>query len=313
MSFKYFKNSVSQPGQKQSVSRPLSTKMAEWAAIYASLPSKNVQPVDEYAGARHHPRHLRLPRPNRPEISSICVEIESEASTSEDEEFGNHGNVSGGTSFRSRGGPTPGYANNTYLKPPPSIRQQNQRHYVQQRHQQATYSTNHFQATHTERHPNQPNRHRSPSLPPIYRTPNPSPAELPVRSASSAKPRKHRPTPLELVPRFQGSQLEDKVAVPSPYSPGILSLYSPEPTLSPQSRTRSLPIYTFRACDLPSPSTGVISIPSPLLENDRSPQSSTTSFSSIFSPGISPGSIDSGRTSLSPNEMASKHRFRHYI
>ena len=298
--------------------------MAEWAAIYASLPSKNSPPVEGFPKPRHDSGNLRLPRPNRPEISSICVEVDSEASTSDDEDSyeTNQGSRYGGTGIQRRGEEGPNYANNTYLKPPQPIRHrpQNQGNYIQQKQEHATYgpshyhSPNHYQQIHTERYTS---RLRSPSLPPIYRTPYPSPAELPARSASSAKPRKHRPTPLDLGPRFQGPYVDDKSAAASPYSPGILSLYSPgpaiEPTLSPQSRTRSLPIYTFRACDLPSPSTGAISIPSPLLENDRSPQSSTTSFSSIFSPGISPGSTDSGRTSLSPNEMVTHHRVRYYI
>ena len=286
--------------------------MAEWATIYASLPSKSVPSVDQYANTA---AQLRVPRPSRPEISSICVEIDSEASTSEDEdEYGyNQSNMYGGTSIQRGGEGIPDYGKNAYLKPPQPIRHrpQNQRHHVQQHYQQAIYSPSRVQPMQSESHPNPPNRHRSPSLPPLYRNPCPSPAELPVRSASSAKPRKHRPTPLELAPpRFPGSFADHKTAVASPYSPGILSLYSPEQALSPQSRTRSLPIYTFRPCDLPSPSGG-ISIPSPLLEHDRSPQSSTTSFSSIFSPGISPGSVDSGRISLSPDEM--HHRIRHYI
>jgi len=294
------------------------TKMAEWAAIYASLPSKNLPPMEEFPKTRHDSGNLRLPRANRPEISSICVEVESEASTSDDEDSfdTNQGDRYGGTRIQRRAVERPNYLNNAYLKPPQPIqhRSQSPRNYGQQKQERATYAPNHYQNTHTEHYTS---RHRSPSLPPIYRAPYPCPAELPARSASSAKPRKHRPTPLDLGPRFQGSYVNDKSAVASPYSPGILALYSPgptiEPTLSPQSRTRSLPIYTFRACDLPSPSTGGISIPSPLLENDRSPQSSTTSFSSIFSPGISPGSVDSGRTSLSPNEMATHHRVRYYI
>jgi len=296
--------------------------MAEWAAIYASLPSKNSPPVEEFPTSRHDHGNLRLPHPNRPEISSICVEIDSEASASDDEDgFGNsRGDMYGGTYIQRRMDERPDYTNNTYLQPPQSIRprfqtqhqSQNQRTYIQQQRQEhASYAPNHYQQVNTERYIS---RHRSPSLPPIYRTPYPSPADLPARSASSAKPQKHRPTPLDLGPRFKGTYVEDTSAAPSPYSPGILSLYSPGPTiqpsLSPQSRIRSLPIYTFRACDLPSPSTGGICIPSPLLENDRSPQSSTTSFSSIFSPGISP--VDSGR-SLSPNEMATPYRGRYYI
>jgi len=299
--------------------------MAEWAAIYASLPSKNTPPVEEFPKTRHDSVNLRLPHPNRPEISSICVEIDSDASTSDDEDgFGtSQSDMYGGTYIQRRVDERPNYANNTYLRPPQPNRHRSQTQqqslsqgtYIQQQRQEhASYTPNHYRQVHTERYTS---RHRSPSLPPIYRTPYPSPAELPARSASSSKPRKHRPTPLDLGPRFKGTYVDDTSAAPSPYSPGILALYSPgatiEPTLSPQSRTRSLPIYTFRACDLPSPSTGIISIPSPLLENDRSPHSSITSFSSIFSPGISPGSVDSGRTSLSPNEMATPYRGRYYI
>ena len=289
--------------------------MAEWAAIYASLPSKHTPFAQEFPEAQYDPVNLRPPRPPRPEISSICVEIDSEASTSDDEDCfaTNHGEMYASARIERQGVSGPNYANNTYLKPPQSNRHrsQNQRKYIQQpRHDRMTYAPNQPQSTHREGYIS---RHRSPSLPPVYRTPYHSPSEFPARSVSSVKPRKHRPTPLELVPRFAGTYLDDKLAAKSPYSPGILSLYQPEPTLSPRSRTRSLPIYTFRACDLPSPSTGGISIPSPLLENDRSPQSSTTSYSSIFSPRISPGSMNSGRTSMSPHEMATPRRGRHYI
>jgi hypothetical protein len=118
------------------------------------------------------------------------------------------------------------------------------------------------------------------------------------RAQSMSKPRKSRPTPLQIPPVLHRPQTpDDPLDEDAPYTPSILALYSPSQDQSPNSKTRSLPTYRFQASDFPATEFDK-PLPSPWFQ--LSPEISSASIS-VFSPVPGSASSQSSISSFSHN------------
>ena len=213
------------------------------------------------------------------------------------------------------------YANSTFLTPPaPYLHRSLNPEGFAERQRLRRYESYSGRPRSTSPSESVPERHpppRSSSLPAVplaarHREDTSSESSLPL-----SKPRKARPSPLELVPHLwrpysPESNPPSTTSTPSvmfsasksPYPTSILALYSPSLPTSPV-RTLSLPPFTFSSTDFPSPS-GRVRVSSPFPMSMSTPlgsigtppmQSQTASKSS--SPRTSVASSASSRTSMS--------------
>ena len=232
------------------------------------------------------------------------------------------------------------YSHSNYLAPPSSNPSPNQNQTHHRGRQQLRYEADPIrgrQPLHSQ-HNTRPQLSRSTSLPAVQSPSRPSRiADFPT---TPPKTRKSRPTPLDLPPPLHLPHNTENSTPISPYPSSILALYSPNQPLSPNSRTRSLPTYSFQASDFSSP--GETSASSHSFR--FSPQlSSSSSSSSFLSPRASSVSSESSMSSfrqdsegqyamptpplpsagatrkqriqnqLSPNVMSREHLFPRYI
>ena len=186
------------------------------------------------------------------------------------------------------------YSPSNYLAPP-HPRSQNETH-DRGRQRIRRYEVDPIrggQPLHSEQHDTRPSLSRSASLPAVQSPSRPSRTE---DLQATPKARKTRPTPLDLPPPLHlPYNAEDSTPI-SPYPLSILALYSPSQPLSPNSRTRSLPPYSFQASDFPPPEEAHLSSHS----FQFSPQLSSSS-SSFLSPRASSVSSESSMSSFRPD------------
>ena len=231
------------------------------------------------------------------------------------------------------------YSHSNYLAPPPPNPPRSPNEVHHRGRQRLRYEVDPIQGgqlLHSE-HNVRPPLSRSASLPAVQSPSRPSRiAEFPT---TPPKARKTRPAPLELCPPSHLSHNSENSTPISPYPSSLLALYSPNQPLSPNSRTRSLPTYSFQASDFPLPEETHAYTHSFRF----SPQLSSSSSSSFLSPRASSVSSESSmasfrqdseglyamptpplpsagatrkqriRSQLSPNVMSREHLFPRYI
>lgn len=320
--------------------------MDQWASLYANLSTTApaltaATPSSSSSSSRHRPhaRHHTHPLDRRTHLQALEAQARLPVVLTEesDPEEDNHASEedddeeveieedelyevlqeSKNENQRNRK-----YANSTFLSPPAPYlhRSLNSEGFAERQRlrRYESYSARPRSASPSQGVPERYSLPRSMSMPVVPTTSvrEQNTAKVPMHLS---KPRKARPSPLDLVPHLSRPWSPDSnpssTASPpstsfsvskSPYpATSILALYSPSLPTSPI-RTLSLPPFTFASSDFPSPSGRVrVSSPFPMSMSTPPPQAMTTppmqsqTGSKNSSPRTSVASSASSRTSMS--------------